>query len=82
MSFIHFARGVHFLTAFFIAASAIVLVDDSGVFGEHAALASTAEAIRGVGSGELAGGLKEFGDIKDGASRIADSFSEVARALN
>lgn len=82
MSALYLARGAQAVIVAFLAASAIVLADDNDMFDEQDAMASTAQTIREVGSGELPIDFGDFGDIKDSASRIADSFDEVARALD
>ncbi len=81
MRAVYLTRGAHLVMATFLAASAIVMADDRGMFGEQQTLASTAETIREVGAGELPIGFDDLGDIKDGAARIADAFDEVGRAL-
>ncbi len=82
MRLAYLTRGVHLFMALFVVAGGIVMMDDSGRFDEHPAVASAAEAIRGVGSAELSGPLEEVGEIKESVERIAGSFTDLADALN
>lgn len=74
-------RAAWLIMAVYLAASAVVMADDRGLVDEEGAVASTAEAMRGLGSGELTGGLEELGELVDTARRVADSFNELGRAF-
>lgn len=74
-------RAAWLVMAVYLAASAVVMADDRGLVDHEGTVASTAEAMRGLGSGELTGGLEELSDLIETAREILDSFNELGRAL-
>lgn len=75
-------RVLYFIMGAYLAASGIVMLDQSGVTGEDSAVDSIALAIRETQSGDDPFGvIEEVENMIDAYRRIADAFEDAGNAL-
>lgn len=77
------ARALHLMMGVYLAASAMVMLDDAGVGGEESVLAAAAEAVReSTSSNDPFGLVEEFDSAVAAVRRLAGAFGEAGSALD
>lgn len=77
------ARGLHLIMALYLTASAVELLDRSGLAADHPVVGETAQTLRDVRSGDDPFGIAdELERTVRSAQRLAEIFTEAGDALN